>query len=119
MTVFGFVSMIPSITVEQTSFSLLLISRRSIYRNGRRYNTRGVDMFGHVANFVETEQIVLQNNGLISSFVQVPFSFSYNHSQIRGSIPLEWSQTPTLKYSPSIRVFGVLLFFLLTPSHRV
>ena len=119
MTIFGFVSIIPSITVEQTSFSLLLISRRSIYRNGRRYNTRGVDMFGHVANFVETEQIVLQNNGLISSFVQVPFSFSYSHSQIRGSIPLEWSQTPTLKYSPSIRVFGVLLFFLLTPSHRV
>ena len=53
----------------------------------------------------------------LQSFVRSDgFSFSYSHSQIRGSIPLEWSQTPTLKYSPSIRVFGVLLFSL---SHLI
>lgn len=118
MTIFGFVSIIPSITVEQTSFSLLLISRRSIYRNGRRYNTRGVDMFGHVANFVETEQIVLQNNGLISSFVQVPFSFSIKSL----ADPREHSSgvepdphTEILPIDPCFRSTP----FLFVPSHRV
>jgi len=33
----------------------LLISRRSSKRAGTRYNARGIDDQGHVANFVENE----------------------------------------------------------------
>ncbi|KAK8813513.1 phosphatidylinositide phosphatase SAC1-like protein [Blastocystis sp. ATCC 50177/Nand II] len=93
IVIFGFIKIIPSITIRKLSFSLTLISRRSIYRNGRRFNTRGADAKGHVANFVESEQIIRQDTGLVASFVQ-----------IRGSIPLEWRQTPTLKYTPKIAV---------------
>ncbi|CAG9137152.1 unnamed protein product [Plutella xylostella] len=45
---------------------------------------------GHVANFVETEQIV-ERGGERCSFVQT-----------RGSIPLFWTQYPNLKYKPSM-----------------
>jgi phosphatidylinositol 4-phosphatase len=44
---------------------------------------------GHVANFVETEQIVEYAGDRIG-FVQT-----------RGSIPLYWRQTPNLKYKPA------------------
>ncbi|KAK8825556.1 hypothetical protein WA577_000729 [Blastocystis sp. JDR] len=95
IVIFGFMSIIPSITIRKLSFSLTLISRRSIHRNGRRFNTRGADVHGHVANFVESEQIVKESSGKVYSFVQ-----------IRGSIPLEWSQSPYMKYTPKIRIFG-------------
>lgn len=45
---------------------------------GTRYNVRGIDAGGHVANFVEVEQCVCVN-GAVTSFVQT-----------RGSIPLFW-----------------------------
>jgi len=52
---------------------------------------------GAVANFVESEQIVVledkQGNITTSSFVQ-----------IRGSIPLLWSQIPNIKYKPPTRI---------------
>ncbi|KAM7454022.1 hypothetical protein BLSTO_05225 [Blastocystis sp. subtype 1] len=105
IVIFGFMSIIPSITIRKLSFSLTLISRRSIHRNGRRFNTRGADVHGHVANFVESEQIVRESSGKVYSFVQV-VSPSFAHGQIRGSIPLEWSQSPYMKYTPKIRIFG-------------
>lgn len=52
---------------------------------------------GSVANFVESEQVVVledkQGNLTTSSFVQ-----------IRGSIPLLWSQIPNIKYKPPTRI---------------
>lgn len=53
ITIFGFMEIVPGITVHSTTFTLTLISRRSIYRNGRRFNTRGADSNGHVANYVK------------------------------------------------------------------
>ena len=70
-------------------FTLVLISRRASARQGTRFNVRGADNDGNVANFVETEQIILFGTGTISSFLQ-----------IRGSIPLLWDQSPTAKYTP-------------------
>ncbi|XAR57485.1 hypothetical protein NMG60_11025646 [Bertholletia excelsa] len=67
-------------------FSVSLISRRSRHFAGTRYLKRGVNDRGRVANDVETEQIVLDEEagsckGKMSSVVQM-----------RGSIPLFWSQ---------------------------
>ena len=62
-----------------------IVSRRSTERVGTRMNVRGIDQNGHVANFVETEQLV-EVDGNVASFVQ-----------IRGSIPLLWSQRPDLR----------------------
>ncbi|KAI9363018.1 SacI homology domain-containing protein [Zopfochytrium polystomum] len=76
------------------TITLALISRRSQYRAGTRFNTRGIDAAGNVANAVETEQIVvLHDSGYIASYVQ-----------IRGSIPLFWRQVPNLKYQPPLYI---------------
>ena len=57
-------------SVKGRSFRYTLISRRSCYRAGTRYNIRGIDTDGHVANFVETEQIIEYGNSRCS-YVQV------------------------------------------------
>ncbi|XP_037380920.1 synaptojanin-1 isoform X2 [Talpa occidentalis] len=57
-----------------------LISRLSCERAGTRFNVRGTNDDGHVANFVETEQVVYLDDA-VSSFIQ-----------IRGSVPLFWEQ---------------------------
>lgn len=63
----------------------IVISRRSRDRAGLRYQRRGVDDEAHVANFVETEVIMrVQWNGISNIFSYV---------QIRGSIPLFWTQS--------------------------
>ncbi|GAB7351730.1 hypothetical protein MBLNU459_g2315t1 [Dothideomycetes sp. NU459] len=68
-------------------FLLTLISRRSIKRAGLRYLRRGVDDDGYVANNVETEQVLATPSWNSEDKV---FSFI----QIRGSIPLFFSQSP-------------------------
>lgn len=77
--------------VNDASFKILYISRRSARRQGTRFTMRGIDDEGNVANFVETEQICLFNDGRQTSFVQ-----------IRGSIPVYWSSPVTMKYAPKV-----------------
>eukprot|EP00923_Selenidium_pygospionis_P032156 GHVN01056810.1.p1 GENE.GHVN01056810.1~~GHVN01056810.1.p1 ORF type:complete len:1948 (-),score=268.81 GHVN01056810.1:549-6392(-) len=86
--------MIPIIQGSVSSFTLavgvsahvvqlILICRRSCNRAGTRYNARGIDDQGHVANFCESEQIVITDQRAdVFSLVQ-----------IRGSVPLFWEQT--------------------------
>ncbi|KAJ8280126.1 hypothetical protein GJAV_G00050820 [Gymnothorax javanicus] len=57
-----------------------VISRLSSERAGTRFNVRGSNDDGQVANFVETEQVIFLDDK-VSSFIQ-----------IRGSIPLFWEQ---------------------------
>lgn len=61
--------------------TMTLISRLSCRRAGTRFNARGIDDDGNVANFVETETIYYAPSGLC---------FSY--TQIRGSVPIFWEQ---------------------------
>ena len=68
-------------------FLLTLISRRSIKRPGLRYLRRGVDDAGNTANTVETEQILSSPNW-------DPAQKVYSFLQVRGSIPLYFSQSP-------------------------
>ncbi|KAF2843816.1 SacI domain-containing protein [Patellaria atrata CBS 101060] len=69
-------------------FLLTLISRRSIHRAGLRYLRRGVDEDGNAANNVETEQILT----CVSEDASAAPSYSF--VQVRGSIPLYFSQSP-------------------------
>lgn len=57
-----------------------IISRLSCERAGTRFNVRGTNDEGHVANFVETEQVIYLD-GECTSYVQT-----------RGSVPLFWEQ---------------------------
>ena len=38
-------------------YTVAVVSRRSRHRAGTRYKRRGVDADGHVANYVESEQV--------------------------------------------------------------
>lgn len=64
---------------------LTVISRLSCRRAGTRFNSRGIDDDGNVANFVETETIYWSPRGTL---------FSYG--QVRGSVPLFWEQAADL-----------------------
>lgn len=66
------VVMVKDCAVKGKNFKYVLISRRSCFRAGVRYYMRGADLEGHVANFVETEQI-LEYEGHRGSFVQVSY----------------------------------------------
>ncbi|KIY65285.1 hypothetical protein CYLTODRAFT_357070 [Cylindrobasidium torrendii FP15055 ss-10] len=87
---------IASFTFEEEKIDYAIISRRSRDRAGLRYQRRGVDDDAHVANFVETETIVR-----IEQRERKTNTFSY--VQIRGSIPLYWTQTGYgLKPAPAL-----------------
>ena len=76
----GFAETINVTVSSSTPGRLTLISRLSSRRAGTRFNARGIDDDGNVANFVETETII-NTRPWTSSFVQ-----------IRGSVPLFWEQ---------------------------
>lgn len=86
----GFVQ-VEQCVIGNDCFTLALVSRRSRHRAGTRYKRRGVDELGKVANYVETEQIL--------SLDQYQMAFT----QIRGSVPVYWSQ-PGYKYRPPPRI---------------
>ncbi|KAL4919403.1 SacI homology domain-containing protein [Aspergillus aurantiobrunneus] len=60
---------------------LTLISRLSSRRAGTRFNARGIDDDGNVANFVETETILW-----------IPPGIAFSYVQVRGSVPIFWEQ---------------------------
>ncbi|KAG0686966.1 inositol polyphosphate 5-phosphatase [Pichia californica] len=77
--------------VNGRSSKITIISKQSWKRAGTRFNVRGVDDDGNVANFVETELIYNDGNYL--------FAFT----QIRGSIPVFWEQDTAL-ISPKVQI---------------
>ncbi len=84
---------------EGKEFLLTLISRRSIKRAGLRYLRRGTDDEGCSANSVETEQLLSSPTWNTSQ--DTVFSFT----QIRGSIPLFFSQSP-YSLKPQVNTWG-------------
>ncbi|EDV96014.1 phosphatidylinositol-3-phosphatase SAC1 [Drosophila grimshawi] len=89
--ILGFVS-INQVQINGQTFFWSIVTRRSVERAGTRLFCRGSNEQGHVANFVETEQIV-EFNGQHTSFVQT-----------RGSMPFLWQQLPNLRYKPRPRL---------------
>ncbi|KAJ9450507.1 Polyphosphoinositide phosphatase [Diplonema papillatum] len=69
---------------------LILIARRSRYFAGTRYLKRGISEEGHVANHIETEQIVYDASSLALCGTLGYFS---SFVQLRGSIPIYWYQS--------------------------
>ena len=78
-------------------FKFIVIGRKDTRRSGVRLLIRGADKKGNIANSCENEEIVLYKPSNkeeihLASFVQ-----------IRGSIPLIWTQEPSLQLNPQIR----------------
>ncbi|SAM08738.1 hypothetical protein [Absidia glauca] len=61
-------------------YELSTVSKLSCKRAGTRFNSRGIDDNGHVANFVETETVLSSDRTC------------YSFTQIRGSVPVFWEQ---------------------------
>ena len=56
------------LTVDGIPLDFTVISRRSRERAGLRYQRRGIDDEGHVANYVETEMMVRAKVNRFGSF---------------------------------------------------
>lgn len=114
---------IKNASVKGHPFKFALITRRSRHRAGTRYFARGIDEEGHVANFNETEQIILLNdddsrglggyegsggyqNGKIGGNVG-PEVQVLSYLQTRGSVPVYWAEVNTLHYTPKLQIRGV------------
>ncbi|CAG8567321.1 14780_t:CDS:10, partial [Cetraspora pellucida] len=87
----GYVGMQDTL-IGSSRASLSLISKLSYKRAGTRFNMRGIDDDGNVANFVETETI-LQHPETCFSYIQ-----------IRGSIPVFWEQQGLQVMSHKIQI---------------
>lgn len=108
--------------VKSTPLTFVLITRRSRHRAGTRYLTRGMDEQGHVANFNETEQVVVLNddsrgmggmgleegmqNGKVNGFQGQDMQVM-SYVQTRGSVPVYWAEISTLRYTPDLQIRGV------------
>lgn len=97
--IFGFVD-IKSIKtdISPNPLTFALISRKDCRRPGRRFLVRGLDREGSAANFVETEHVFCIKHNETKNYLLA------SHVQIRGSIPLQWSMKPNLKWSPPVLV---------------
>jgi hypothetical protein len=92
-----------TVLVNGRKLQLYLISRRSRFRAGTRYFRRGIDHDGHVANFNETEQIATVPTQADPGTAATTLSFV----QIRGSIPIFWSEISTLRYKPDLQIMDL------------
>ncbi|KAK7885777.1 Phosphoinositide phosphatase sac1 [Exophiala xenobiotica] len=117
---FGMLEIKPA-KVKSITFTFALITRRSRFRGGTRYFSRGLDEQGHVSNFNETEQIVVLNdvsgqptgyaggqdmqNGKAGGHTAETQILSY--VQTRGSVPVYWAEINNLRYTPKIQIRGV------------
>ncbi|KAI5467389.1 SacI homology domain-containing protein [Mariannaea sp. PMI_226] len=116
--IFGMLEIKPT-TFKNNPLTLVLISRRSRYRGGTRYFTRGLDGEGHAANYNETEQVVVFNDsntglgGYAGSSDMQSGKYGagsgkemqiFSYVQTRGSVPTYWAEINTLKYTPKIQV---------------
>jgi hypothetical protein len=75
-------------------FSYALIGRKDNRRSGMRFMIRGCDDNGYSANFVETEQLLVHKKGGEFNVL--------SYIQLRGSIPIKWTQDPDLNLNPLI-----------------
>ena len=113
---------ITSTQIKSNPLNFILITRRSRYRAGTRYFTRGIDEHGHAANFNETEQIIIVNDGGggLGGFAggagmqNGKHGSSKDHDlqvlsyvQTRGSVPVYWAEVSTLRYVPILQIRGV------------
>ncbi|KAI1362147.1 SacI homology domain-containing protein [Xylaria arbuscula] len=82
---------------SEKKYLITVVSRRSVHRAGLRYLRRGVDEEGFAANSVETEQLLSEPSWASSSKI-------YSFVQVRGSIPLFFTQSPySLKPIPVLQ----------------
>lgn len=129
--IFGMLEIHPT-TFRGTPLTIVLISRRSRYRGGTRYFSRGIDENGHVSNYNETEQVVILNDkgsgmggfagsgdmqsgklgGADAQEMQV-----LSYVQTRGSVPVYWAEVNNLHYTPKVQIRSIESSFSPAAKH--
>lgn len=116
--IFGMLEIHPT-TFKGTPLTIVLTTRRSRYRGGTRYFSRGIDEDGHVSNYNETEQIIILNDSGsgMSGFAgtgdmhtrksEGPEMQILSYVQTRGSVPVYWAEINTLSYTPKLQIRGI------------
>ncbi|KAI0598970.1 putative SAC1 protein [Biscogniauxia sp. FL1348] len=119
-------------TFKNTPLTIVLISRKSRYRAGTRYFTRGIDEDGHASNYNETEQIVVLNDtgrglgGFAGSDSMQSGKLGgsegremqiMSYVQTRGSVPVYWAEINSLKYTPKLQVRAIETAFPAAKKH--
>lgn len=118
--VFGMMS-ITNTSIKGNALTFVLITRRSRYRAGTRYLSRGIDEDGHVSNFNESEQMVILNDGASAGLTSYAGDQGFangkpvggketqvlSYVQTRGSVPVFWAEVNTLQYTPKLQIRGV------------
>jgi phosphatidylinositol 4-phosphatase len=110
-------------SIKGTPLTFIIISRRSRFRAGTRYFSRGLDEDGNVSNFNETEQAIILNDdaskGPISYAGDSGMQYEklratvgkeaqvLSYLQTRGSVPVFWSEVNNLHYVPQLQIRGV------------
>ncbi|KAF2664961.1 phosphoinositide phosphatase-like protein [Microthyrium microscopicum] len=110
-------------SIKGTPLTYILITRRSRFRSGTRYFSRGLDDEGHVSNFNETEQAVILNDeaskGPVSYAGDQGMQYEklkaavgqeaqiLSYVQTRGSVPVFWAEVNNLHYTPKVQIRGV------------
>lgn len=108
--------------IKSAPLTMALITRKSRFRGGTRYFSRGIDEQGHVSNYNETEQVVLLNdhagapagfaggagmqNGRVGGYDGQELQV-LSYVQTRGSVPVYWAEVNNLRYTPKLQIRGV------------
>jgi hypothetical protein len=100
----GFVE-IRSIKEYEKDFIFCVIARKDNRRTGMRYLCRGADLNGNCANFIETETLIFINDLKENDYNKNNYIDVISHLQIRGSIPLLWSQPSNFNFVPKVNKF--------------
>lgn len=82
-----------TVRLNSAGDTMLIISKQLWKRAGTRFNVRGIDDNGNVANFVELELI----------YNDVSHRHVYSFTQVRGLVPAFWEQDLTL-INPKITI---------------
>ncbi|GAA5830342.1 hypothetical protein JCM11251_001315 [Rhodosporidiobolus azoricus] len=82
---------------------LTVVSRRGWGRAGTRFKKRGIDSAGNVGNYAETETIVQTASRVVAS------------TQVRGSVPLKWTERLHLSGPIDLTIASPLLSASLPP----
>ena len=128
--IFGMLEIRPT-HFKGTALTLVLITRRSRHRGGTRYFSRGINEEGHAANYNETEQVVILNDGGggLGGFAGSGDMQSgkrgfegkemqiLSYVQTRGSVPVFWAEINDLKYTPKIQIRGIEAAYPAAKSH--
>ncbi|CDR45950.1 CYFA0S20e02190g1_1 [Cyberlindnera fabianii] len=94
--IYGYANIIDT-TTNLKAISFGIITRRSRFRAGTRYFRRGIDANGNVANYNETEQLLIVHSAKDAYE-------TYSYIQTRGSVPVYWAEVNNLKYKPDLSI---------------